>query len=63
MSSAARHEKAIEGAFVAHDGIVGIDEADLTQGKISWISPVARALLKAEVGDDPGSACPSSASS
>ena len=31
--------------------IVGIDEADLSQGKISWISPVARALLKAEVGD------------
>ncbi len=31
--------------------IVGIDEADLTKNKISWISPVARALLKAEVGD------------
>jgi transcription elongation factor GreB len=31
--------------------IVGIDEADLTQGKISWISPVAKALLKAEAGD------------
>lgn len=31
--------------------IVGIDEADLSQGKISWISPVARALLKAEIGD------------
>jgi transcription elongation factor GreB len=31
--------------------IVGIDEADLTKGKISWISPVAKALLKAEVGD------------
>ena len=31
--------------------IVGIDEADLAQGRISWISPVARALLKAEVGD------------
>jgi transcription elongation factor GreB len=31
--------------------IVGIDEADLDRGRISWISPVARALLKAEVGD------------
>jgi transcription elongation factor GreB len=31
--------------------IVGIDEADLTKDKISWISPVARALIKAEVGD------------
>lgn len=31
--------------------IVGVDEADLTKGKISFDSPVARALLKAEVGD------------
>ncbi|MBI1276235.1 transcription elongation factor GreB [bacterium] len=31
--------------------LVGIDEADLNLGKISWISPVARALLKAGVGD------------
>lgn len=31
--------------------LVGTDEADLTQGKISWVSPVARALLKAQVGD------------
>jgi transcription elongation factor GreB len=31
--------------------LVGIDEADLSQGKISWISPVASALLKAKVGD------------
>lgn len=31
--------------------IVGIDEADLAKGKISWISPVAKALMKAEVGD------------
>ncbi|MBA3662020.1 MAG: transcription elongation factor GreB [Gammaproteobacteria bacterium] len=31
--------------------LVGVDEADLSQGKISWISPVAKALLKAEVGD------------
>jgi transcription elongation factor GreB len=31
--------------------IVGIDEADLAGGKISWLSPVARALMKAHVGD------------
>lgn len=31
--------------------IVGVDEAEPLQGKISWISPVARALLKAEEGD------------
>lgn len=32
--------------------ILGIDEADSRQGQISWISPVARALLKARVGDE-----------
>ncbi|UEM20759.1 transcription elongation factor GreB [Skermanella mucosa] len=31
--------------------IVGIDETDLDRGRISWISPVAKALLKARVGD------------
>lgn len=31
--------------------LVGVDEADLTIGKISWISPVAKALIKARVGD------------
>src|SRR6266404_4391822 len=31
--------------------LVGIDEADLAQNKISWISPVAKALLKSEVDD------------
>jgi transcription elongation factor GreB len=31
--------------------IVGIDEAELANGKISWLSPVARALIKAHVGD------------
>ena len=31
--------------------IVGIDEVDSTQGRVSWISPVARALLKARIGD------------
>ncbi|TAK91009.1 MAG: transcription elongation factor GreB [Burkholderiaceae bacterium] len=31
--------------------IVGVDEVDPLSGHISWISPVARALLKARVGD------------
>ena len=31
--------------------IVGIDEAEFANGKISWRSPVARALIKAHVGD------------
>lgn len=32
--------------------LVGVDEAELAQGKISWISPVAKALLKSRVGDN-----------
>lgn len=31
--------------------IMGIDEADHAKGEVSWISPVARALLKAREGD------------
>lgn len=31
--------------------IVGIDEFDPLHGKISWVSPVARALTKARLGD------------
>ncbi len=31
--------------------IVGIDEADLERGQVSWISPIARALHKARAGD------------
>src|SRR3990167_8058132 len=31
--------------------LVGVDEADLAKDKISWASPIAHALLKAEVGD------------
>jgi len=31
--------------------LVSIDEADLTQNKISWISPLAKALMKSYVGD------------
>jgi len=31
--------------------IVGEDEADVTAGKISWMSPLAKALLNSRVGD------------
>ncbi len=31
--------------------ILGIDEADSARGQVSWISPIARALLKANEGD------------
>lgn len=31
--------------------ILGVDEADSSRHEISWVSPVARALLKARVGD------------
>ena len=32
--------------------LVGVDEADMRHGKINWLSPVARALMKKEVGDE-----------
>jgi transcription elongation factor GreB len=32
--------------------IVGMDEVDPARGHVSWVSPVARALLKAKVGDE-----------
>ena len=31
--------------------ILGIDEADSAKGEVSWVSPIARTLLKAHVGD------------
>jgi transcription elongation factor GreB len=31
--------------------IVGVDETDTAKGRISWISPVAKALIKAREGD------------
>lgn len=31
--------------------IKGIDEADSARGEVSWISPIARTLLRARVGD------------
>lgn len=31
--------------------IVGVDETDTANGEISWVSPIARAFLKAHTGD------------
>jgi transcription elongation factor GreB len=31
--------------------IVGVDEADSLAGQVSWISPIAKALMKNKVGD------------
>lgn len=54
------HDQVFFGATVTYadaDGaektvrIVGIDEADLDAGRVSWIAPIAKALLKAAVGD------------
>jgi len=44
--------------YVEKDGqpvtikLVGVDEADLSLGKISWLSPVAKALMKTQAGDE-----------
>jgi len=43
LRSAAGGERAVT--------IVGMDEVDPVRGRVSWISPIARALLKARVGD------------
>ena len=43
--------------YVEEDGdertvtILGIDEADSLKGEVTWISPIARALIKAREGD------------
>lgn len=31
--------------------IVGLDEVDLSRGRVSWVSPIAKALIKAREGD------------
>ncbi len=41
------HEDGIERTY----SIVGIDEADAGKGHISWVSPLARTLLKARADD------------
>jgi len=44
-----RYEDGREQTFA----LVGEDEADPNNGLISWISPIAQALLGCEVGDEP----------
>ncbi|HEX3882592.1 MAG TPA: transcription elongation factor GreB [Stellaceae bacterium] len=47
------------GATVTYDNgktertitIVGVDETDAESGRVSWLSPIARALMKAQEGD------------
>jgi transcription elongation factor GreB len=55
-----RRDQVFFGATVTYAGarggtstvtIVGVDEADLGRGEVSWLSPIARALLKAREGD------------
>jgi len=44
--------------YAEHSGIertitiLGIDEADSLQGQVSWVSPIARTLLKSREGDE-----------
>lgn len=41
--------------------ILGIDEADSAQAQVSWISPIARSLLRSRVGDSVRLATPGGA--
>jgi transcription elongation factor GreB len=43
---------AAEGGHERTVTIKGIDEADNLAGEVSWVSPIARALLKAREGDE-----------
>jgi transcription elongation factor GreB len=54
------HSQAFFGATVTYAdrsgrertvSVVGIDEVDPARGRVSWISPIAKALLKAREGD------------
>ena len=51
--------------YAARDGtertvsIVGVDEADAQRGRVSWISPIAKALLRKRAGDCVSFATPS----
>ncbi|MDQ5904701.1 MAG: transcription elongation factor GreB [Pseudomonadota bacterium] len=40
-------EEGVENTYT----IVGVDETDLGRGHISWVSPLARAIIKAKEGD------------
>ncbi len=40
-----------EGGQETSIAIVGVDEVDMDKGHVSWISPIAKALIKAREGD------------
>jgi len=40
-----------EGGAARTITIVGVDEADMARGQVSWVAPIARALMKARIGD------------
>ncbi|MCU0896769.1 MAG: transcription elongation factor GreB [Burkholderiales bacterium] len=59
-NAAQGHDRVFFGATVTYQDssggartvtVVGIDEAEPSRGRISWISPVAKALMKAREGD------------
>lgn len=41
----------VEGSDLRTITIVGVDEAEPLAGKVSWVAPIARGLLKAREGD------------
>ena len=41
----------VDGEIESTYQIVGVDEANASEGRISWIAPLSRALLKAREGD------------
>jgi transcription elongation factor GreB len=49
----------LPGGETARYRIVGVDETDLARGWISWVTPVAKALLSAAAGDRVRVALPS----
>ncbi|TAK93347.1 MAG: transcription elongation factor GreB [Aquabacterium sp.] len=55
------HDQVFFGATVTYENLAGvsrtitikgIDEVDSLQGEVSWVSPIARALIKAREGDE-----------
>ena len=53
--------RSLPGGAEARYRIVGVDETDVARGWISWISPVAMALLSSAIGDRVRVALPSGA--
>jgi transcription elongation factor GreB len=45
------HQKRTPDSVLQEPTILGIDEVDSSQAQVSWVSPIARTLLKAHSGD------------